>query len=113
MKSRLAAALGVSSFLLLTGASGRGRSGPDPEARQHPAAQGEPGDDDPDDPRVNVQGGALQAIRDDPRWAVHTNVVNHHRKLSRVHVMAMAGMTDPPSTGSISITLFKDATPHS
>jgi hypothetical protein len=71
-----------------------------------------PGDDDPNDPRENVVGGRLQEIRDDPRWAVHTNVVNHHRKLSRVHVMAMAGMTDPPSTGSISITLFKDATPH-
>jgi len=73
-----------------------------------------PGDDDTD-PRNNIAGGALQAIRDDPRWAVHTNVTNHHRKLSKIHVIAMAGFPDPPSPGSITVTLHKDASldpPH-
>ena len=66
--------------------------------------------DDVDDPRANVEGGRLQAIRDDPRWAVHTNVTNHHRKLSRVHAIALTSMDDPPGGGSITVTIYKDAT---
>jgi hypothetical protein len=67
-----------------------------------------PGDDS-DDPRDNVEGGALQAIREDPRWHVTTFVTNHHRKLSRIHTSVTLQIGKPPTPGSIHLMIFKDA----
>lgn len=63
-----------------------------------------PGDDD-DDPRQNVDGGALQAIRDDPRFRINGNFVNQNRKLSKIHASTIAVI----SPDGISLTTHKDA----
>ncbi len=63
-----------------------------------------PGDDDPD-PRENISGGALQAIRDDPRFRITGSFVNQNRKLSKIHASTIAIV----SPDGISLTTHKDA----
>ena len=64
-----------------------------------------PGDPDSDDPREN--GGALQEIRDDPRFRIHGSFVNQNRKLSKIHASTIAVI----SSDGISLTTHKDANP--
>ena len=71
-----------------------------------------PGDDS-DDPREIVVDGALEEIRNDPKWHVSTFVTNHHRKLSRIHATVIGQFDKPPSSGSIHLMIYKDSTPHS
>jgi hypothetical protein len=62
-----------------------------------------PGDPDTGDPREN--GGALQEIRDDPRFRIQGSFVNQHRKLSKIHASTIAVI----GGDGISLTTYKDA----
>jgi len=46
---------------------------------------------------------ALQHVADD--WHVSTFIINHHRTLSRVHVYAMAAVSDEEKT--VGVTIYK------